>query len=508
MAKVYLSSPFWDLARHRAAVYRALRRLGHDVVAMEDYVATDERPKDKCLADVTACDLYVGVLAWRYGFVPPGENCSITELEMRQAAAQGKPRLMFLLDERARWPAARFDADLTPIRKLRDAVKLEVTVSHFHTAAELAELVAGAVTNQLRESASAEVLLDVGVASDVEDNRDEPAPLVAHYACHGDGVPLIAPRFPFLESVAHGEPVVGLGEMKAAVFPARYPRLEVRIVNSGGTTLLVNAIALAVEWSLPLDWPLCIPANYARPRRQLIVLNEGSGRIGPMTLRYGVFAWGQARKPTDPLRYSVQTSGFESSWFADLTEGVAGEGVDVDALEALQSEQMITGGPNRGMPGVYHRTVGCGLLEGGVRDRLIAEACGNFVGAWARVVALLEPADRSVPPLHFETKISLADSTGYRPDRKPLVAPDLMLESGGANYTASRSLDLALKAGESAPVRVLVGAPRPSAHRARVELTYNHTRRAVSPPFDLQIFVPRSSYQTDWWTWMYARPHE
>ena len=52
MATIYLSSTYEDLTEHREAVYRALRRLGHDVRAMEDYVATDQRPVDKCLADV------------------------------------------------------------------------------------------------------------------------------------------------------------------------------------------------------------------------------------------------------------------------------------------------------------------------------------------------------------------------------------------------------------------------------------------------------------------------
>ena len=82
MATIYLSSTYEDLKEHREAVYRALRRLGHDVRAMEDYVATDQRPVDKCLADVAACDIYVGILAWRYGYVPADDNRegrSITE---------------------------------------------------------------------------------------------------------------------------------------------------------------------------------------------------------------------------------------------------------------------------------------------------------------------------------------------------------------------------------------------------------------------------------------------
>ena len=94
MARIYISSTYGDLKDYREKAYRVLRRLGHDVVAMEDYVATDQRPLAKCLADVAACDVYVGVFAHRYGYVPEEDNPdhrSITELEYRHAAALGIP---------------------------------------------------------------------------------------------------------------------------------------------------------------------------------------------------------------------------------------------------------------------------------------------------------------------------------------------------------------------------------------------------------------------------------
>ena len=58
--KIYISSTFEDLEQHRERVYRELRSLRHDVVAMEDYVAADKRPLDQCLQDVRDADVYVG----------------------------------------------------------------------------------------------------------------------------------------------------------------------------------------------------------------------------------------------------------------------------------------------------------------------------------------------------------------------------------------------------------------------------------------------------------------
>ena len=92
MAMVYLSSTYADLADHREAVYKVLRKMRHDVIAMEDYVATDERPLDKCLADVAGCDVYVGLFAWRYGYIPTVGNParkSVTVLEYRRGRPGG-----------------------------------------------------------------------------------------------------------------------------------------------------------------------------------------------------------------------------------------------------------------------------------------------------------------------------------------------------------------------------------------------------------------------------------
>ena len=80
MARIYVSSTFEDLKTHREAVANTLRQMHHDVICMEDYVATDQRPLDKCLADVSACEIYVGIFALRYGFRAdggqPGHNRS------------------------------------------------------------------------------------------------------------------------------------------------------------------------------------------------------------------------------------------------------------------------------------------------------------------------------------------------------------------------------------------------------------------------------------------------
>lgn len=161
MAKIYISSTYSDLTEYREAVYRALRRMGHDVIAMEDYVATDQRPLDKCLADMAACDVYVGIFAWRYGYIPNQDNPdqkSITELEYRQAGKTGKPCLVFLLDESAPWLATSMDAvtgkgdEGKRITEFRQELSQEKLLSFFKTPDELAGLVGTAVHNWEKEN--------------------------------------------------------------------------------------------------------------------------------------------------------------------------------------------------------------------------------------------------------------------------------------------------------------------------------------------------------------------
>ncbi len=138
--KVYLSSTFTDLKRHRAILGRALRKAGYDVVMMEEYVARDQRVEFACQGDVVACDVYIGVFAWRYGHIPIDNNpqrLSVTEMEYAAATDKPMTRLTFLLNEKARWPKARKDADLARISNLRERLKKQCS-GYFASAEELA----------------------------------------------------------------------------------------------------------------------------------------------------------------------------------------------------------------------------------------------------------------------------------------------------------------------------------------------------------------------------------
>ncbi len=149
MARIYISSTYEDLKKEREAAAQAVRRLDHQPVSMEDYVASPQFPGDKCQQDVRRCDFYIGIFAWRYGFIPGGYDKSITHLEYETAKKAGISCLIFLTDPKAPWPVEYVTTgeERQKIDRLCSALMNEYTVSFFKNADELSSLVTAALSN-------------------------------------------------------------------------------------------------------------------------------------------------------------------------------------------------------------------------------------------------------------------------------------------------------------------------------------------------------------------------
>ena len=169
MATIYLSSTYEDLKEYRRVVFDALRKSGYQAIAMEDYVATDQRPVDQCLKDVEKADIYIGLFAFRYGYVPPVQHTnpkgwSITEMEFRQAEALSKSCLTFVVKDTTPWSRTYDDAYASEdkgerIKALRQYLLTEKLASAFESPHELATLVLAAVTKHLEEKKQPESLV-------------------------------------------------------------------------------------------------------------------------------------------------------------------------------------------------------------------------------------------------------------------------------------------------------------------------------------------------------------
>ncbi|HRW07086.1 MAG TPA: DUF4062 domain-containing protein [Caldilineaceae bacterium] len=198
--RIFVSSSFEDLREHRSAAIRVLRQLGHEVLAMEDMLAGTAAPLAKVIEMVDRSEAYVGIFAWRYGYIPMQEidvpppvpahpnvvgatvgETSITHYEYLRAVERKLPVMAFLLDEHYPWPPQYIDGfDVTrvnaptnadQIRALRQTLQLERVVSWFTTPSDLEARVSAAVTvagltSQLDLQGAAALPADIGVPGD------------------------------------------------------------------------------------------------------------------------------------------------------------------------------------------------------------------------------------------------------------------------------------------------------------------------------------------------------
>jgi tetratricopeptide (TPR) repeat protein len=129
--KVMISSTSFDLPAHRKAAMDAVLRAGCFPLDMEHGTATSNSDAIRFSLDmVDQADLYVGIFAQRYGFIPDNkkenpQGWSVTEHEYRRAKKQAIPRLIYLADKDHKFSEDDFDFEPEKRAKLK-ALKEEL----------------------------------------------------------------------------------------------------------------------------------------------------------------------------------------------------------------------------------------------------------------------------------------------------------------------------------------------------------------------------------------------
>ena len=99
---VMISGTARDLPGHRKEVMEACLRQGMFPVLMEHLPASAAEAVSISLQMVDGADIYVGIFAHRYGYIPDENNperIGITEMEYDRAVARKIPRMIFVMDE-------------------------------------------------------------------------------------------------------------------------------------------------------------------------------------------------------------------------------------------------------------------------------------------------------------------------------------------------------------------------------------------------------------------------
>ncbi len=163
MLRIFLSSTSVDLHAHRRAVRRLIAKFDEHPVVMEDFGAQDGDATQVSLAELASADVYILLLAWRYGTIPtipPNETRSVTHLEYRAAKDANMPRLIFLADPateeddgpNALFPAAVRDPEHAElVRAFREEVGRDRVAAFFTTPESAALEVAAALHRFLRD---------------------------------------------------------------------------------------------------------------------------------------------------------------------------------------------------------------------------------------------------------------------------------------------------------------------------------------------------------------------
>ena len=112
MANVFLSSTCDDLDQlgYRAKALQAINQRQLTPESMEFWETRPQPSVDKCLEKVRNIGLLVLVVAFRYGWIPPGQKAkekrSITWMEVEEAGRKGIPILPY--------PGPAYVYDVTP----------------------------------------------------------------------------------------------------------------------------------------------------------------------------------------------------------------------------------------------------------------------------------------------------------------------------------------------------------------------------------------------------------
>jgi tetratricopeptide (TPR) repeat protein len=172
-----ISSTARDLPEHRKEVMDACQRQGMFPLMMEHLPASDAEAVSASLNLVDEADIYVGVFAHRYGYVPKENNprqISVTEMEYDRAVKNKIPRLIFVVDKSH---ALKIDDveqgdGAVKLKAFKERVQTENIVNFFNSPADLRAHVINSLSQHRQP--------DLQTFHYVSDIPAPPEPFIAH----------------------------------------------------------------------------------------------------------------------------------------------------------------------------------------------------------------------------------------------------------------------------------------------------------------------------------------
>ncbi len=181
--KVFISSTYLDLKDYRQVAITVVNRYQCAPLAMEFFLAQPAEPSRAAEKEVRACDVFVGLYAHRFGFVPEGQPKSITQQEYELARQLKKDCLCFLVQKGFAWNPELIEFDKhAPLQAFLSTVQKENTVAYFTTTVDFESKLSASL---------GKLLLERSVTSNNASNQHQassnqllipraPTPFIAH----------------------------------------------------------------------------------------------------------------------------------------------------------------------------------------------------------------------------------------------------------------------------------------------------------------------------------------
>lgn len=145
---VFISSTSLDLKKYRQAAVDTCVSLGFLPIAMENFEAMGVGATEGSKRKLKEADLYVGIIAHRYGYIEAGYDRSVTEIEFEYAGERGLDRLCFLIAPDQPWPKTAVEKRNTDkLNAFKAKVEKSVIRSLFTTVDDFREKLTNALVN-------------------------------------------------------------------------------------------------------------------------------------------------------------------------------------------------------------------------------------------------------------------------------------------------------------------------------------------------------------------------
>ncbi len=146
--KVFISSTFKDLVEYRQKAIDMVLRYKCEPLAMEYFGARAEEATAVCDKEIRECDVFIGIYAHRYGYIPSGEAKSITQMEYELAKELGKDCLCFIVEKRFPWDPEFMEIEkYAELKAFLDEVKKACVVEFFKTPGHFMGVLSSSLAN-------------------------------------------------------------------------------------------------------------------------------------------------------------------------------------------------------------------------------------------------------------------------------------------------------------------------------------------------------------------------